>query len=67
MNVTFKSAYKSFVYWVCIGIFSPFIDENTSKKFLIYGGKDYQGRGGLIDYVDKNLIPDFLGGDCFVS
>jgi hypothetical protein len=48
-------------------LLSPFIDENTSRKFLIYGGKDYQGHGGLIDYVEKNYIPDFLGGDCYVG
>lgn len=46
---------------------SPFIDENTRKKFLIYAGNDYQGPGGLVDYIDKEIIPDFLGGDCMVS
>ncbi len=52
------------VLWTLI---NPFIDENTRRKFLIYGGKDYQGPGGLVDYVDKQFIPDFLGGDCYVS
>lgn len=46
---------------------SPFIDENTRKKFLIYAGNDYQGAGGLVDYIDKEIIPDFLGGECMVS
>lgn len=46
---------------------SPFIDENTRKKFLIYAGNDYQGPGGLLDYIDKEVIPDFLGGECMVS
>lgn len=46
---------------------SPFIDENTRKKFLIYAGNDYQGPGGLVDYIDKEIIPDFLGGECMVS
>lgn len=46
---------------------SPFINENTRQKFLIYSGNNYQGPGGLIDYVDKDVIPDFLGGDCMVS
>lgn len=46
---------------------SPFIDENTRKKFLIYAGNDYQGPGGLVDYIDKEVIPDFLGGECMVS
>ena len=52
------------VLWTLI---SPFIDENTRKKFLIYGGKDYEGSGGLVDYVECKYIPDFLGGDAFVS
>uniref|UniRef100_A0A4W4EDV5 SEC14 like lipid binding 1 n=1 Tax=Electrophorus electricus TaxID=8005 RepID=A0A4W4EDV5_ELEEL len=43
---------------------SPFIDENTRKKFLIYAGNDYQGPGGLLDYIDREIIPDFLGGEC---
>lgn len=46
---------------------SPFINENTRQKFLIYSGSNYQGPGGLVDYVDKDVIPDFLGGDCMVS
>ncbi|KAM3921327.1 SEC14-like protein 1 isoform 2-T3 [Leptodactylus fuscus] len=49
------------VLWTLV---SPFIDENTRKKFLIYAGNDYQGPGGLIDYIDKEIIPDFLGGEC---
>uniref|UniRef100_A0A665V695 SEC14-like protein 1 n=1 Tax=Echeneis naucrates TaxID=173247 RepID=A0A665V695_ECHNA len=43
---------------------SPLIDENTRKKFLVYAGNDYQGPGGLVDYIDKEIIPDFLKGDC---
>ncbi|OCT60722.1 hypothetical protein XELAEV_18046744mg [Xenopus laevis] len=49
------------VLWTLV---SPFIDEYTRKKFLIYAGNDYQGPGGLIDYIDKEVIPDFLGGEC---
>ncbi|XP_028674882.1 SEC14-like protein 1 [Erpetoichthys calabaricus] len=49
------------VLWTLV---SPFIDENTRKKFLIYAGNDYQSPGGLLDYIDKEIIPDFLGGDC---
>ena len=52
------------VLWTLV---SPFIDERTRDKFLIYGGRDYEGAGGLVDYVDKVYIPDFLGGDCYVS
>ncbi|XP_052266424.1 SEC14-like protein 5 isoform X3 [Dreissena polymorpha] len=50
------------VLWTLV---SPFIDENTSKKFMIYGGNDYQGPGGLVDFIDKKYIPDFLGGECY--
>ena len=52
------------VLWTLI---SPFIDENTRQKFMIYGGNDYKGPGGLIDFIDEKYIPDFLGGDCYVS
>uniref|UniRef100_A0A8C7QWS2 SEC14 like lipid binding 1 n=1 Tax=Oncorhynchus mykiss TaxID=8022 RepID=A0A8C7QWS2_ONCMY len=52
------------VLWTLV---SPFIDENTRKKFLIYAGNDYQGPGGLLDYIDKEVIPDFLGGECMVK
>uniref|UniRef100_A0A8D2DMN3 SEC14 like lipid binding 5 n=1 Tax=Sciurus vulgaris TaxID=55149 RepID=A0A8D2DMN3_SCIVU len=48
------------VLWTLI---SPFINENTRQKFLIYSGSNYQGPGGLVDYLDKEVIPDFLGGD----
>lgn len=43
---------------------SPFINENTRQKFLIYSGSSYPG--GLVDYLDKDVIPDFLGGECLV-
>lgn len=46
---------------------SPFIDDNTRRKFLIYAGNDYQGPGGLLDYIDKEVIPDFLSGECMVG
>ncbi|XP_056263358.1 SEC14-like protein 1 isoform X4 [Pseudoliparis swirei] len=49
------------VLWTLV---SPLIDENTRKKFLVYAGNDYQGPGGLVDYIDKEILPDFLGGDC---
>ncbi|XP_029456254.1 SEC14-like protein 1 isoform X2 [Rhinatrema bivittatum] len=49
------------VLWTLV---SPFIDDNTRKKFLIYAGNDYQGPGGLVDYIDKEIIPDFLSGEC---
>ncbi|XP_076696724.2 SEC14-like protein 5 isoform X3 [Callospermophilus lateralis] len=51
------------VLWTLI---SPFINENTRQKFLIYSGSNYQGPGGLVDYLDKEVIPDFLGGESVV-
>ncbi|KAM9125649.1 SEC14-like protein 5 isoform 2-T2 [Pangshura tecta] len=52
------------VLWTLV---SPFINENTRQKFLIYSGNNYQGPGGLVDYLDKDVIPDFLGGDCMCN
>ncbi|XP_029433137.1 SEC14-like protein 5 [Rhinatrema bivittatum] len=52
------------VLWTLV---SPFINENTRQKFLIYSGNNYQGAGGLLDYLDKEVIPDFLGGECVCS
>ncbi|XP_029015489.1 SEC14-like protein 1 isoform X2 [Betta splendens] len=49
------------VLWTLV---SPLIDENTRKKFLVYAGNDYQGPGGLVDYIDREIIPEFLGGNC---
>ncbi|KAJ8253692.1 hypothetical protein COCON_G00203040 [Conger conger] len=52
------------VLWTLI---SPFINENTRQKFLVCSGNSYQGVGGLEDYISKEVIPDFLGGDCLCS
>ncbi|KAG8428959.1 hypothetical protein GDO86_018713, partial [Hymenochirus boettgeri] len=49
------------VLWTLV---SPFINENTRQKFLIYSGNNYQGPGGIADYLDREIIPDFLGGEC---
>ncbi|KAM9744808.1 SEC14-like protein 1 isoform 1-T2 [Menidia menidia] len=49
------------VLWTLV---SPLIDDNTRKKFLVYAGNDYQGPGGLVDYIDREIIPDFLHGEC---
>ncbi|KAL2086412.1 hypothetical protein ACEWY4_017471 [Coilia grayii] len=49
------------VLWTLV---SPFINDNTRQKFLVYSGNNYQGPGGLTDYIDPEIIPDFLGGDC---
>lgn len=58
-----KALMNRCVVWMQV---SPLIDENTRKKFLIFAGNDYQGPGGLVDYMDKEIIPDFLGGECMV-
>ncbi|KAM4697984.1 SEC14-like protein 5 [Rhinophrynus dorsalis] len=52
------------VLWTLV---SPFINENTRQKFLIYSGNNYQGPGGISDYLDKDVVPDFLGGDCMCN
>uniref|UniRef100_A0A8C6P935 SEC14-like lipid binding 1 n=1 Tax=Nothobranchius furzeri TaxID=105023 RepID=A0A8C6P935_NOTFU len=49
------------VLWTLV---SPLINENTRKKFLVYAGNDFQGHGGLEDYINREVIPDFLGGNC---
>lgn len=33
---------------------------------MMYSGTDYSGPGGLVDYVPKEFIPEFLGGPCEV-
>ena len=47
------------VLWTLI---SPFIDENTRKKFMIHSG-DWKEEIGK--YIDNQYIPDFLGEFCF--
>ncbi|XP_067128421.1 SEC14-like protein 1 isoform X1 [Centruroides vittatus] len=49
------------ILWTLV---STFINDNTRSKFVFYGGNDYQGAGGLLEFVDKSVIPDFLGGEC---
>lgn len=52
------------VLWTLV---SKFIDENTRQKFLFYGGNDYQGPGGLVDYMNAEYIPTFLEGQSKAS
>jgi len=52
------------VFGVVWTLLSPFIDEHTRDKFMIYTGDDYQGPGGLVDYIPKEYIPTFLNGPC---
>ena len=48
------------VLWTLI---SPFIDENTRKKFMINAGESVISE--LKKYMDEQYIPAFLGGTCF--
>lgn len=53
------------VFPIAWTIVSAFIDENTRSKFLFYGGPDcLHMKDGLEQYIDSDLIPDFLGGPC---
>lgn len=45
------------VLWTLI---SPFIDENTRKKFMINSNEHVKEE--LIKYIDPDVLPDFLGG-----
>lgn len=47
------------VLWTLI---SPFIDENTRKKFMINAGEPVISE--LRKYIEEQYIPDFLGGTC---
>ena len=49
------------VLWTLI---SPFIDENTRKKFMINSGDPVLVE--LAKYIDEKFLPEFLGGSCFV-
>ena len=42
------------IMWTLV---SPLIDETSRGKFLFYGGNDYQGPGGLVDYICPDFIP----------
>ena len=44
------------VLWTLI---SPFIDENTRKKFMINSGE--LAKDDIKKFVDEQYIPDFLG------
>lgn len=58
---------KSNYFQVLIASYCFSTDEKTRSKFLLYAGNDYQEEGGLVDYIDTSLVPDFLGGPCVVK
>uniref|UniRef100_A0A915D8G2 CRAL-TRIO domain-containing protein n=1 Tax=Ditylenchus dipsaci TaxID=166011 RepID=A0A915D8G2_9BILA len=47
------------VLWTLV---SPFIDENTRKKFMINSNETVLNE--LSKYIDKKYLPNFLGGPC---
>lgn len=49
------------ILWTLV---STFINENTRSKFSFYGGNDYKESNCLEDLMEKDYIPDFLGGKC---
>ena len=51
------------ILWTLV---SSFIDENTRKKFIIYGGSDHEESEGLSACIERKFIPKFLGGDAVV-
>ncbi|VDK47223.1 unnamed protein product [Anisakis simplex] len=50
------------VLWTLI---SPFIDENTRKKFMINSSESVFNE--LSKYIDEQYLPDFLGGSCLCN
>lgn len=47
------------VLWTLV---SPFIHENTRKKFMINSNENVFSE--LSKYIDVAYLPDFLGGTC---
>uniref|UniRef100_A0A0K0ESX1 Col_cuticle_N domain-containing protein n=1 Tax=Strongyloides stercoralis TaxID=6248 RepID=A0A0K0ESX1_STRER len=50
------------VLWTLI---SPFINENTRKKFMVNSNEHIVK--DLKKYIDENYLPTFLSGNCFFS
>lgn len=52
------------VFPIAWTIVSAFIDEHTRSKFLFYGPDCAHMKDGLAQYLDEEIVPDFLGGPC---
>ncbi|XP_016969158.1 protein real-time isoform X2 [Drosophila rhopaloa] len=52
------------VFPIAWTIVSAFIDEHTRSKFVFYGPDSTQMKDGLAQYLDEEIMPDFLGGPC---
>ncbi|KAH8367497.1 hypothetical protein KR084_005245, partial [Drosophila pseudotakahashii] len=52
------------VFPIAWTIVSAFIDEHTRSKFLFYGPDCAHMKDGLAQYLDGEIVPDFLGGPC---
>ncbi|KAG8192935.1 hypothetical protein JTE90_028059 [Oedothorax gibbosus] len=46
------------ILWTLV---STFINDTTRSKFIFYAANNYEGPGGLADFIDKKYLPDFLG------
>ncbi|XP_017048396.1 protein real-time [Drosophila ficusphila] len=49
------------IAWTIVG---AFIDEHTRSKFLFYGSDCANMKDGPAQYLDEDIVPDFLGGPC---
>ncbi|KAH8272187.1 hypothetical protein KR018_010648 [Drosophila ironensis] len=52
------------VFPIAWTIVSTFIDEHTRSKFLFYGPDNVHMKEGLSQYLNEDMVPDFLGGPC---
>jgi hypothetical protein len=52
-----------FTFRAVWSIISTFLDPNTLKKITVLGGQDVF-LPQLLERIDRDKIPDFLGGDC---
>ncbi|XP_017086353.1 protein real-time isoform X2 [Drosophila eugracilis] len=52
------------VFPIAWTIVSAFIDDHTRSKFLFYGPDCAHIKEGLAQYLDEEIVPDFLGGSC---
>ncbi|KAJ3027385.1 hypothetical protein HDV00_011223 [Rhizophlyctis rosea] len=49
------------------GIIKPWLDKGTQDKITIVGGGKEEVTNALLEFVDKENLPEFLGGSCTCS
>ncbi|KAJ3054770.1 cytosolic factor, phosphatidylinositol/phosphatidylcholine transfer protein [Rhizophlyctis rosea] len=49
------------------GIIKPWLDKGTLEKIVILGSSREDVTKSLLEYVDKDSLPEFLGGSCTCS